>query len=313
MGTVIVVKKPQNTLGKRPCFLALPIAAALLPDADAHRGLHDKVVQRKPHRVPQLGGRRSSAGTRYASSSTPLASMRPSSDTKAYIELVAEASSMPQAALGSTFTGEPCADGAGRRWGQGGGPASIPSKYASLGWRSRSRHLCAVAPTSQTCADGNTLRMPRIAARILRPTAPLLATSRCAPSTTPGRPSINDEDFHTALHEILHIMGWSSALFPFSVAVMASFTPRCGDPSDSRWLPAGAKAYATDQLIQRQRLPLRCEHRWRPALSVHCQQLDIPSVSQHGHDENKTAALDTAGTSRSAQDPVGSCTRSLVL
>jgi hypothetical protein len=32
------------------------------------------------------------------------------------------------------------------------------------------------------------------------------------PKTVPGD---RDEDFHTALHEILHIIGWSSSLFPF--------------------------------------------------------------------------------------------------
>ena len=39
-----------------------------------------------------------------------------------------------------------------------------------------------------------------------------MCPQRNTPKTVPGD---RDEDFHTALHEILHIIGWSSALFPF--------------------------------------------------------------------------------------------------
>jgi hypothetical protein len=55
-----------------------------------------------------------------------------------------------------------------------------------------------------------------------------------------------DEDFHTAVHEITHILGYSSSLFPFFRDINGvPYTSRCGDPSThpTSWLPPGVFAY----------------------------------------------------------------------
>jgi hypothetical protein len=55
-----------------------------------------------------------------------------------------------------------------------------------------------------------------------------------------------DQDFHTAVHEITHILGFSSALFPFFRDINGvPYTARCGNPSTNptSWLPPGVLAY----------------------------------------------------------------------
>ena len=134
------------------CTTLLTAALLLLPSTDAHRGcVHNKVVQKRPHRVPQpLGGRRSSGWDpiRIEFDTSGIDAAVPS-DTKAYIEeLVAECKTWLQAALkvhrlqGNLVL---TAQGDGQT-GCGPDQPSIPSKYtATGGGGSRSRHICAVA------------------------------------------------------------------------------------------------------------------------------------------------------------------------
>jgi hypothetical protein len=59
-------------------------------------------------------------------------------------------------------------------------------------------------------------------------------------------PSQQSEDFHTAVHEILHILGWSNALFPFfRNSDGTPRTPRC--PATMDGLPAGVQGYSQDK------------------------------------------------------------------
>jgi hypothetical protein len=57
-----------------------------------------------------------------------------------------------------------------------------------------------------------------------------------------------DQDFHTAVHEITHILGYSSSLFAFFRDINgAPYTARCGNPSThpTSWLPSGVFAYTS--------------------------------------------------------------------
>ena len=239
-------------------LLTWTAALLLLPSTDAHRGcVHNKVVQKRPHRVPQpLGGRRSSGWDpiRIEFDTSGIDAAVPS-DTKAYIEeLVAECKLWLQAALkvhrlqgNLVLTAQDGVLGAGC----GADQASIPSKYASAGGGVAADLVIFVLsqPTSQTCADGNTLAYASHCRQDSQTDRPIAGYIQMCPQHHARKTikSQRDEDFHTALHEILHIMGWSSALFPFFRSSDGQpITPRCGDPSDSQWLPAGAKAYAVD-------------------------------------------------------------------
>ena len=143
----------------------LTAALLILPSTDAHRGcVHDKVVQKRPHRVPQpLGGRRSSGWDpiRIEFDASGIDSAV-SSDTKAYIEeLVAECRAWLQAALkvhrlqGNLVL---TAEGDGQT-GCGPDQASIPPKYTATGGGVAADLVIFVLsqPSSENCADGNTL------------------------------------------------------------------------------------------------------------------------------------------------------------
>ena len=235
-------------------LLTWTAALLLLPSTDAHRGcVHDKVVQKRPHRVPQpLGGRRSSGWDpiRIEFDTSGIDAAVPS-DTKAYIEeLVAECKTWLQAALkvhrlqGNLVL---TAQGDGQT-GCGPDQPSIPSKYTATGGGGAADLVIFVLsqPSSENCADGNTLAYASHCRQDSQTDRPIAGYIQMCPQHHARKTikSQRDEDFHTALHEILHIMGWSSALFPFFRSSDGQpITSRCGDPSDSQWLPTGAKAY----------------------------------------------------------------------
>ena len=233
--------------GGRVAPVLLAAAALLLAGADAHPGCgHNKMVQRKPHYVPQPGGRRSAnwesirielnfAGV----DNTPITVL--SAADKAYVkELMEQSKTWLQGALKVKRSSGKLVLADAKRWSTVttcGDTASIPSTYTT-GGVDKDLVIFVHASNATGCAGGQTLAYAshcRQDPQTDRPIAgsiqmcPVFAKKATKKDGTAKSDFDRDEDFHTALHEILHIMGFSDALWPFFRDDAGQpVTPRCG-------------------------------------------------------------------------------------
>ena len=228
--------------------LGILLVAANVLGAAAHAGCaHDKNVRRKPVYAPQPGaGERRSAGfesLRIHFDFDGIEAALPTDD-RAYIQkLIEDAGTWLSGALmvqrlnanlkitsdaNSTISSI----------------VTVPAKYLSAGVSADVLIFVLAQTSSSGCAGGGTLAYASHFQQDPANDRPLAGYIQMCPQhhaakTVRGQ---RDEDFHTALHEILHILGWSDALFPFFRRSDGTpRTPRCATE-----LPAGVRAYSLE-------------------------------------------------------------------
>mmetsp|Transcript_80546 Transcript_80546/g.130578 ORF Transcript_80546/g.130578 Transcript_80546/m.130578 type:complete len:741 (+) Transcript_80546:72-2294(+) len=212
------------------------LALANLPFAAAHGGcIHDKVAIRKPHiGVQQYNSDR--RGTEYeairiAFDFDGIDSDLPAAQQTYIKKLIADAGDWLQKSLKvqRVTTNLKWQVPAASQSADCGDVISVPSKYANPGVDADTLIFVLAQALNDKCASGQVLAYASYCQQDQND-RPVVGYIQMCPAkhdvkTTPGE---RDEDYHTALHEILHILGWSAPLFPY---YRDSFglprTPRC--------------------------------------------------------------------------------------
>mmetsp|Transcript_1576 Transcript_1576/g.2132 ORF Transcript_1576/g.2132 Transcript_1576/m.2132 type:complete len:723 (+) Transcript_1576:79-2247(+) len=215
------------------------LALANLPFAAAHGGcIHDKVAIRKPHiGVQQYNSDR--RGTEYeamriAFDFEGIDSNLPAAQQEYIKKLITDARDWLQKSLKvqrvTTNLKWRVPAASANPFPDCGDVSKVPPKYATTGVNADVLIFVLAQASNKNCAGGTTLAYASHCQQDQND-RPVVGYIQMCPAqhevkTTAGA---RDEDYHTALHEILHILGWSSSLFPFyRESSGAPRTPRCG-------------------------------------------------------------------------------------